>query len=52
MNDKNKIQEIAERIYNIIDPWDREFTVDELAEEIAADPIATIEGLLDRIEEE
>ena len=52
MNDKNKIHQIAERIYNIIDPWDREFTVDELAEEIVADPIATIEGLLDRIEEE
>ena len=35
----------------MIDPWEREFTIDELAQDITADPLATIEGLLDSIEE-
>lgn len=51
MNDENRLQQIAKRIYDMIDPWEREFTIDELAQDITADPLATIEGLLDSIEE-
>lgn len=51
-NHKEDLTELAERIYNIMDPWEREFTVEEIAHDIADGPLMCIKWLLDRIEED
>jgi hypothetical protein len=58
MNDLNnvnkaiKIQKLAERLYNLIDPWDRECeSADDIANDIKTDPESVIEYLLDLQEE-
>ena len=45
-------QETAERLYSLIDPWDRpEGGVNAIYNEISLDPVATINYLLDIIDE-
>ena len=51
MRDKIKIQQLAERLYNYVDPWDRDYnTVDDIAKDIKEDPDLIIEYLLDLLE--
>ena len=51
MRDNIKIQQLAERIYNYVDPWDRDYeTVDDIANDIKNDPEAVIEYLMDLLE--
>ena len=50
------MSEIADRIFELIDPWDRPYTDDdetkaEIDRTIAEDPKAIINDLLDRLEE-
>lgn len=41
----------AQRIYDLVDPWDRDgYTVEDIARTIKDDPLAIIEDLLDRLE--
>lgn len=52
MRDNIKIQQLAERIYNYVDPWDRDYeTVDDIANDIKSDPDLIIEYLMDQLEE-
>jgi len=44
-------QELAQRIYDYTDPWERESTVEEIAETIKTDPEAVISYLMDIIED-
>lgn len=45
-------QKLAERIFNFVDPWDRDYgTVDDIANDIKKDPEAVIEYLMDLLEE-
>jgi hypothetical protein len=46
------LQRIAKRIYDIMDPWEREFTVEEIAEDIKESPLAAIKWLISRVEED
>lgn len=50
---KNKCtQELAERLYNYIDPWGRDYaTADDIASEIKRDPLTVIRYLIDLLEE-
>ena len=42
------IQTLAERLFNYIDPWDRDYnTVDDIAKDIKDDPDVVIEYLID-----
>lgn len=51
MRDNIQIQQLAERIYNYIDPWDRDYeTVDDIANDIKNDPDTVIEYLIDLLE--
>lgn len=51
MRDNIKIQQLAERIYNYVDPWDRDYeTVDDIANDIKNDPETVVEYLLDILE--
>lgn len=51
MRDNVLIQQLAERIYNYVDPWDRDYeTVDDIANDIKNDPETVIEYLLDLLE--
>ena len=51
MRDNIKIQQLAERLYNYVDPWDRDYnTVDDIAKDIKEDPDLIIEYLLDLLE--
>ena len=46
-----KIAELATRIYNNMDPWERfDTTIEETAEEIASHPLDCIEYLLNQME--
>lgn len=45
------LQKVAQRIYDIMDPWERDFTVEEIAQETAESPLAAIKYLLTLIEE-
>jgi tetrahydromethanopterin S-methyltransferase subunit G len=45
------LQKVAQRIYDIMDPWEREFTTEEIAQDIAESPLGTIKYLLTLIEE-
>lgn len=46
------IQKLAERIFNYVDPWDRDYnTVDDIANDIKNDPDVVIEYLMDLLEE-
>ena len=50
--DEKKIEELAERLVELIDPWDREYaTVEDLVNDIKNDPLSVIEYLADRLEE-
>lgn len=51
--DKNVLrQKLAERIYNYVDPWDRDYeTVDDIANHIKNDPELVIDYLMDLLEE-
>ena len=50
MNDK-QVKEIARRLEQLIDPWDRDWqTAEEMEEEIKNDPAAVINYLIDYIE--
>lgn len=52
MRDNIKIQQLAERIYNYVNPWDRDYeTVDDIANDIKNDPDLIIEYLMDQLEE-
>lgn len=47
----DKLTELATRIYNYIDPWDREdATVEDIARDITTNPNAVIDYLLDQLE--
>ena len=49
--DNIKIQQLAQRLYNYIDPWDRDYeTVDDIANDIKSDPEAVIEYMMDILE--
>ncbi len=49
--DKTEIMDLANRLYNLVDPWDRDYeTVDDIANDIENDPDAVIEYLLDLLE--
>jgi len=51
MRDNVKIQQLAQRLFDFVDPWDRDYeTVDDIAEDIRKDPEAVIEYLLDLLE--
>lgn len=47
----DRITEIAERIYELADPWERDYEPDDIAGQIVNDPLAVIEYLLDRLED-
>lgn len=47
----DKLTEVATRIYNLVDPWEREQTPEEIAEDIKNDPTGAISYLLDLIDE-
>lgn len=50
--EEKKLRELAERIFNLADPWDRdEVTMESIEKAIKEDPEAVIEKLLDTIEE-
>jgi len=52
MNDRVKLNELAKRLYDLFDPWDRlDMTPADFAKVIQADPLGTIEHLLDTIDE-
>ena len=45
-------QKLAERLFNYIDPWDREYeSADDIANDIKNDPELVIEYLMDLLEE-
>lgn len=50
--DKNILtQKLAQRLYNYVDPWDRDYeTVDDIVNDIKNDPLTVIEYLLDIVE--
>ena len=51
MRDKVKIMDLANKLYNLIDPWERDYeTVDDLANDIENDPLLVIEYLIDLLE--
>ena len=51
MRDKVKIMDLANRLYNFVDPWDRDYeTVDDIARDMENDPDLVIEYLLDLLE--
>ena len=51
MRDAAQIQKLAERLYNYVDPWDRDYeTVDDIANDIKNDPDTVIEYLMDILE--
>lgn len=52
MRDNIKIQQLAERICNYVDPWNRDYeTVDDIANDIKNDPDLIIEYLMDLLAE-
>ena len=49
--DNIQVQKLAERLYNYVDPWDRDYeTVDDIANDIKQDPLTVIEYLMDLLE--
>ncbi len=49
--DNIQVQELAERLYNYVDPWDRDYeTVDDIANDIKQDPLTVIKYLMDLLE--
>lgn len=49
---KEWIEDLANRLYTITDPWDREYaSVQEVANAIEADPLGVIDYLVTWIEE-
>ena len=49
--DNIDVQKLAERIYNYVDPWDRDYeTVDDIANDIKQDPLTVIEYLMDLLD--
>jgi uncharacterized protein YeeX (DUF496 family) len=51
MRDNVKIQQLAQRLFDFVDPWDRDYeTVDDIANDMKQDPEAVIEYLLDLLE--
>lgn len=48
---ENKIKELAERVFNLLEPWERiDTSVEETANCIRENPLAAIEFLLDLAE--
>ena len=43
--------DLAKRLYDMLDPWDREETPEAMAEQMDDDPNGTIEYLLDLIDD-
>lgn len=51
MNKEAHIKELAQRLFDYIAPWDREYnTVDDIADDMENNPVAVIEYLLDQLE--
>jgi hypothetical protein len=51
MRDNIKIQQLAQRLFNFVDPWDRDYeTVDDIANDMKQEPETVIEYLLDLLE--
>ena len=49
--DNIKAQKLAERIFNYVDPWDRDYeTVDDIANDIKQDPLTVMEYLMDLLD--
>ncbi len=49
--DNIQVQELAERLYNYVDPWDRDYeTVDDIANDIKQDPLTVIKYLMELLE--
>ena len=49
--DNIKVQKLAERIFNYVDPWDRDCeTVDDIANDIKQDPLTVMEYLMDLLD--
>lgn len=46
----DRITELAERIYELIDPWEREVEPDDIAGHIIDYPLEVIEYLVERLE--
>ena len=52
MTTNTNISKLAERLYDLIDPWDRDYKdINEIADDIKTDPETVIAYLLDVIEE-
>ena len=50
--DKKRLERIAEEIKHISDPWDLEYQdTDEIARNIESDPLATIDYLLNMLQD-
>lgn len=50
--DKNVLtQKLARRLYNFVDPWDRDYeSAEDIAKDIESDPLAVIEYMMDLLE--
>lgn len=47
----DRINELAQRLYDLIDPWDCDYaTIDDFIIDLQDDPLAIIEYLLDRVD--
>ena len=52
MRDNVFIQELAERLFKLIDPWDRDYnSADDIASDIKDNPDVVIEYLIELLEE-
>ena len=47
----DRVTELANRIYELQAPWEREYTPEEIAKELQNDPLSAVEYLLDIINE-
>ena len=47
----DKTRELAERIYNLLEPWEKiDTSIEESEEVLKSDPLAAVEYLLDIVE--
>ena len=49
--DQILLQKVASRIFNYVDPWDRDYeTVEDIMHDIENDPLTVVEYLMDLLE--
>lgn len=50
--DEKKVNELAQKLYQLVDPWDSDYqTVDDFVINIQDDPLKVIEYLVNLLEE-